>query len=106
MSEQEIKRIDISEFREKGYLQEANRRFFHPLGLALEVVIDDNGTRLGGVWDYRKDPEGIFFGIQDRNEDDKKNMKQKKYFIDAEINKKITARIKLFGGDDGVEPIE
>lgn len=58
------KRIDIKEFREKGFLQEVNRKFFHPLGLALEVIIND-GTgeeTLGGMWDYRDDPEGIFFG--------------------------------------------
>jgi hypothetical protein len=36
-----IKRIDIKEFREFGYLQEANRLFLHPLGLALEVVVED-----------------------------------------------------------------
>lgn len=59
MSE-EVERIDIAEFREFGYLQELNRRFLHPLGLALEVEIADDGTeRLGGVWDYRDDAEGI-----------------------------------------------
>ena len=58
----DIKRIDISEFREFGFLQEVNRQFFHPLGLALETVIEDDGTeRLGGVWDYRDDPEGMSF---------------------------------------------
>lgn len=58
----EVKRIDIREFREVGYLQEINRRFLHPLGLALEVVIEEDGTeRLGGVWDYRDDPEGIYY---------------------------------------------
>ena len=56
----DVKRIDISEFREFGYLQELNRGFLHPLGLALEVVVEDDGTeRLGGVWDYRDDPEGM-----------------------------------------------
>lgn len=55
--------IDIEEFREGGFLQEANRLFFHPLGLALEVVVEDDGTEhLGGVWDYRDDPEGVVFG--------------------------------------------
>lgn len=59
MSE-DIKRIDIREFRERGYLQELNRRFLHPLGLALEVKVADDGTQtLGGVWDYRDDPEGM-----------------------------------------------
>jgi hypothetical protein len=58
----DIKRISITEFRSEGYLQELNRRFLHPLGLAIEVEIADDGTeRLGGVWDYRDDPEGISF---------------------------------------------
>ncbi len=85
-----VKRMDIAEFRRDGYLQELNRLFLHPLGLALEVVVEDcdcgeghvekgpagaiysapcgrcggSGKRewLGGVWDYRDDPEGILFG--------------------------------------------
>lgn len=39
---QERKYIDVSEFRKIGYLQEANRLFFHPHGLALEVKIQDD----------------------------------------------------------------
>ncbi len=55
-----INYMDLKEFREKGYLQELNRCFLHPLGLALEMVIEDDGTyRLGGIWDYRH--EGISF---------------------------------------------
>jgi hypothetical protein len=62
MSE-EIHRIDIAEFRRLGLLQEVNRLFFHPRGLALEVVVAEDGTeQLGGVWDYRDDPEGMSFG--------------------------------------------
>lgn len=63
MNEDEtIKRLPIAEFRKLGFLQEANRQFFHPLGLALEIIIDDEGNELlGGVWDYRDDPEGIIF---------------------------------------------
>ena len=58
----EIKKITIKEFREKGFLQEANRLFFHPLGLALAIMIDDNGKySLESVWDYREDPEGVFY---------------------------------------------
>lgn len=59
----DIKRIDAAEFRELGYLQEVNRTFLHPLGLALEVVKNEDGSYdFGGVWDYRDDPEGIVFG--------------------------------------------
>lgn len=31
-----IRYMDMQEFQEGGFLQEANRQFFHPLGLALE----------------------------------------------------------------------
>lgn len=59
----EIRRMDVREFRELGLLQEVNRLFFHPLGLALEVIIQPDGAeRIGGIWDYRDDPEGIRFG--------------------------------------------
>lgn len=62
----DIKRIDPAEFQSEGYLQEVNRQFLHPLGLALEVVKHDDGTTaIGGVWDYRDDPEGIAFGGMD-----------------------------------------
>jgi hypothetical protein len=57
-----IERMNIAEFRSEGYLQEVNRRFFHPLGLALEISVDADGAEsLGGVWDYRDDPEGMFY---------------------------------------------
>ena len=58
----EIKRINIKEFREFGFLQELNRVFLHPMGLALEVIIEEDGTEtLGGIWDYREDLEGMSF---------------------------------------------
>jgi len=64
----EIKRMDVKEFREMGLLQEVNRLFFHPLGLALEVVVADDGSEsLGGIWDYRDDPEGMLYGELDKD---------------------------------------
>ena len=53
--------IDLGEFQKQGYLQEANRLFFHPLGLALELVQDEGVWKLWGIWDERKDPEGVAF---------------------------------------------
>ena len=46
----DIKRIDIAEFRRLGLLQEANRRFFHPLGLALEVTIGKDDAEVEQKW--------------------------------------------------------
>jgi len=66
----EPKRIDIKEFRNEGFLQELNRQFLHPLGMALEVIIDDEGNeKLGGIWDYRDDPEGMLYqeGLIDKD---------------------------------------
>lgn len=58
-----VNRMDIKEFREMGLLAEVNRIFFHPLGLALEVSVDKDGNeKLGGIWDYRDDPEGMLYG--------------------------------------------
>lgn len=37
----ELKWMDIKEFQDLGFLQEVNRLFFHPLGLALAIQIDD-----------------------------------------------------------------
>ncbi len=39
-----FKYIDIREFVEEGFLQEANRLFFHPLGLALVAKFDTDGN--------------------------------------------------------------
>lgn len=60
----DIKWMDLNEFLNEGYLQEVNRQFFHPLGLALSVTCDEDGnvTDIWGLWDYRDDPEGMIFG--------------------------------------------
>lgn len=58
----DVKRMTPKEFRAQGYLQELNRLFLHPLGLALETVINEDGSeQFGGVWDCREDAEGIVY---------------------------------------------
>lgn len=61
------KYISVKEFQEKGYLQEVNRQFLHQLGLALEIVYDnDTGEYyIGGIQDHRE--TGISFGLEDTN---------------------------------------
>lgn len=90
----EVKRIDIKEFKEKGYLQEVNRQFLHPLGLALEVIIDEESgdCSLGGVWDYRNDPEGIVFG-----ELSSKGNAEKAKAISEERKRKAKSRQEILG---------
>lgn len=60
------KYMTAKEFRDEGYVQELNRRFLHPLGLAVEVRVDPNGgVTLGGIWDSREDEEGIWYEFVD-----------------------------------------
>jgi hypothetical protein len=85
-----MKNIDIKEFIEKGFLQEVNRKFFHPLGLALSVKENEDGTwSLYDVWDYRDDPEGMFFGdgvISQEKIDNVEKLRQSK--IEIRLNTK------------------
>ena len=100
----EIKRIDIKEFRESGYLQEVNRRFLHPLGLALEVVQEHDGTEtLGGIWDDREDSEGIYYDIDNSNDERKSKFQKNKEFIDNEFETRNKIRKDILGFD--IEPI-
>lgn len=83
-------RMDIAEFREFGYLQELNRRFLHPLGLALMVRRDSDGTeQISGIWDCRDDPEGIVFACPiDLGKVNR---------VDAEIDRRRDARMARLG---------
>jgi len=83
---QEIKRMDIKEFRRKGYLQEINRMFLHPLGLALEINLNVDGSEtLGGIWDYREDKEGIYFDVANSDEERLEWFKEKAQFVKDEF---------------------
>lgn len=100
----DIKRMDIKEFREKGYLQEVNRKFLHPLGLALEVKIDDHGQeKLGGIWDYREDKEGIYYDIENSDSDRKERFQKKEEFIRKEFKERLSNRESKLGF--GIEPL-
>jgi hypothetical protein len=87
----EIKYLSLRDFVQLGFLQEANRQFFHPHGLALEVRTDDTGAvvALGGIWDSRDDPKGIVFGdVPDRDKRDR---------VADEYERHREARLRLMG---------
>lgn len=53
----------IEEFVNLGLLHELNRRFLHPLGLAMDVEVDGDGNyTIAGIWDCRNRPEGLILG--------------------------------------------
>jgi hypothetical protein len=92
--------MDLKEFRSAGYLQEVNRRFFHPLGLALAVNVEDDGAvTLAGIYDDRDDPEGWTYGWAHLPP----GALDRAAFIDAEFEKRRPYREALQGSS--VQPL-
>ena len=86
--------MSVKEFRAKGYLAELNRCFLHPLGLALEVILNDDDTeQFGDVWDYRDDPEGMNYAPGVLDEGDKENEER----INRERSAKSIMRMSKLG---------
>lgn len=88
------KEMSLKEFVDLGLLQEINRRFLHPMGLALSVVYalgtkeeSETPLRFGPIWDARDDPEGICFaeGLPEFT-------RQKEESVDKLFNSKRVAR--------------
>ena len=60
----DYKTMDLDEFMQVGLLQEINRKFLHPMGLALSVSVNKESGKVEGfgpIWDFRDDPEGMRF---------------------------------------------
>ena len=92
--------MDIKEFRKEGYLQEINRLFLHPMGLALEVKRDSDGNEiLSGVWDCRHDNEGIAF-----TDNDSSDFIRRAKSIETIYQNRLKRRIKNLGY--GIQPID
>lgn len=86
------------EFREQGYLQELNRKFLHPLGLALAVSLDnDDPTKdcFGPVIDIRdSDEEGWIF---EETEEIKQERLLKAANVQAQWDARKPIRMKRLG---------
>jgi hypothetical protein len=115
--------MSIKEFREFGYLQESNRQFFHPLGIALEITQHKSKFKrflffiqyafkclrnpldedLTGVWDSREDSEGFYFDYEHSNEERKLIAELKSLNVFKEQQKRRYEREKLF--NNIIEPI-
>ena len=118
MCDKETKKInylDIEEFVEKGYLQEVNRLFFHPLCLALEIIADvgkpgevtihgKGKYRLSGIWDYRTDEEGLIFDLKPSDKERLDRFRRNEIYISNQFEKFRESRSKLFDGTN-IEPI-
>lgn len=61
--------MTVQDFQEQGFLLELNRRFLHPLGVALAIVkYADTPWHRCHILDHRDDPEGIRFAELDERD--------------------------------------
>jgi hypothetical protein len=85
-----------------GFLQELNRRFLHPCGLALSVEVHEDGTEtFDSIFDFRDDPEGILF--EEKLFDDERKLRRSSE-IDSLIESKINNRKQWCDGN-GVQKV-
>lgn len=82
----EFKIMNLKEFIEIGFLQEANRQFFHPIGLELSVCFDNSDDGELFIIDDRENPEGMKYPeLSDKESYDKNinvlNITRKKFPI-------------------------
>lgn len=90
-----IKHLSVKEFRELGFLQEVNRTFLHPRGLALAIVLDMDGNEfLAGIWDYRDHPEGIVFDSELLTTPEAAAKRDR---VEQEYLRHLECRIAMFG---------
>lgn len=94
MSKIDTSKVPI-DFVSSGFLQEANRQFFHPLGLAMGVVEEDDGSisKLF-ILDYRDDPEGMAFDDALLASDE---AKKKADYVKFELARKSVVRLRNLG---------
>ena len=91
----DIKTISVKEFTELRILQEINRQFLHPLGLALSVETSDSGEwGFGPIWDYRHDAEGMIFDPSVLNSE---SGRRKADYVSSLRGSHEHRRIELFG---------
>lgn len=98
----QIKYMNLDEFVSLGLLAEVNRRFFHPIGLALAYEITPAGkvVKLAGIQDFRDAPGGVSFGIQEWEtamDDRFYTFLQGKIRYNSELTKRAKKREKELG---------
>lgn len=84
----------IKQFVDQGWLQEVNRLFFHPAGLALTVKRNPEGEYiLGEILDCRHDPAKLLISGSSSE------MIKKGIMVSQSVQSSATARVETLGFD-------
>jgi hypothetical protein len=95
--------MSLAELVSTGFLQELNRQFLHPRGLALCVNGDEQTQKSWlSIWDYRDDLEGMIFS--DETIQTPASI-QKAKNVQAEFDKRAKTRRAMFVNETGIQPI-
>ncbi len=90
--------MSLQEFQAKGYLQELNRKFLHPLGLAMAVQQNSDGTvEFGAIQDHRDSEEGVYFDIENSDDDRKEIFKVRENYINSQMATRLGRRVGALG---------
>jgi hypothetical protein len=91
------KQMDLQEFRDSGVLQEANRRFFHPLGLALAILQKEETKEFIDVHIIpplilvdKRDTDRVFYQEEHMTKEKADNVKEM-------IKRRAPKRVELLG---------
>lgn len=100
--------LSVEEIRESGLLQEMNRQYLHPRGLALSVIAVKTKKKLKivrfhGIQIFN-DEVGGEYGISRRDKDSIEKMGRKRDNIQKLFDKYKNTRIEKFGSE--IEPID
>ena len=93
--------LSIKEFQESGLLQEVNRLFFHPRGMALAIVMPDQSDNEDG-WALHNiqvtdDPEGFMFTDLEPGSGDTASLM---------LAERLYPRMKMFSVSSTIQPLE
>ncbi len=92
--------LSIKEFQDSGLLQEVNRLFFHPRGMALAIVRpddpnDEDGWALHNI-QVTDDPEGFMFTDLEPESGVEASLM---------LAERLYARMKMFGVSSTYQPL-
>jgi hypothetical protein len=89
-----MKKISLKEFQNLGFVQEINRQFLHPRGLALSLIYDDENEtyEFDGILDFRDEKDGTVFADLTTE----RHTEKAKTVQDA-LDKNTQERMKNFG---------
>ena len=95
-----MKKMSIKEFRALGYLQELNRTFLHPLGIALGVQVNEETGEetLEGILDRRDDDEGFYYDLDNSDQERIQRFRLKASHIQAEAQREVRYARIVSGG--------